>query len=68
MFGQGMVMKEIMDRSLWCRSAGLDTRSNSHFGLLVSSGNINKLSFGDVDNKDSYQGIQKSHIDQFLEK
>ncbi len=50
-------MKEIMDRSLWCRSAGLNKQDSSYFGLLVTSGNVNKLNFGDVDNKDSYLGV-----------
>lgn len=61
-------MKEVMDRSLWARSSGLDKESSTNFGLFLCSGKLNRLDFGDISNRDSQLGLRKSYITQFLEK
>ena len=41
-------MKEVLDRSLWSRSTGLNKQTATNFGLLLSSGHLSHVGFGDV--------------------
>jgi hypothetical protein len=66
LFGQGALMKEITDRSLWSRSSRLDKTSSSNFGLQLMSGQLDKMEYGNFMNRDCYLGEKKSQIAQFL--
>ena len=47
MFGRGMVMKEILDRSSWNPK-----QDATNFGLILNSGMTEKLNYGDYMNQD----------------